>query len=148
MRKYSLEFAVGLFVLVGVLCLGYLTIKLGKMEVFSSNGYAITASFGSVTGLKVGASVEIAGVPVGKVSGITLNDLHQAAVTLQLNNGVKISDDSIASIKTSGLIGDKYVNIQSGGSDTDLEPGGVLRDTQSALDIESLISKFAFGDVK
>ena len=148
MQKYSLEFAVGLFVLVGVLCLGYLTIKLGKMEVFSRNGYFITANFGSITGLKVGASVEIAGVPVGKVASISLNDMHQAAVTLQINNSVGISTDSTASIKTSGLIGDKYVNIQSGGAETDISPGGILSDTRSALDIESLIGKFAFGDAQ
>ena len=148
MKKYSLEFSVGVFVLIGLVCLGYMTIKLGKMEVFSSNGYTLTANFTSITGLRAGASVEIAGVPVGKVTSIRLTDKYYAKVTLQLNKAVILSTDSTASIKTSGLIGDKYVSLSPGGSTDMLADGQELVETESAIDIESLISKYVFGGVK
>lgn len=151
MKKYSLEFSVGVFVLIGLLCLGYLTIKLGKMEVFSNDGYTVTADFTSITGLRTGASVELAGVPVGKVTGITLaekNYKYFARVNIQVNNGIALPDDSIASIKTSGLIGDKYVSLSRGGSGEMLAEGDEIFDTESAVDIEALISNYVFGDVK
>ena len=148
MKKYSLEFSVGVFVLIGLLCLGYMTVKLGKMEVFSNDGYTVKANFASITGLKTGASVEIAGVPVGKVTGISLDDAYMAEVRLQINKGIALSDDSIAAVKTSGLIGDKYISLSTGGSDEMLTDGGEITETQSAVDFEALISKYIFGDVK
>ncbi|MDR2161273.1 MAG: outer membrane lipid asymmetry maintenance protein MlaD [Desulfovibrio sp.] len=148
MRKYSLEFSVGLFVLAGLLCLGYLTIKLGRMELFSSDGYLVEATFASVSGLRPGARVEIAGVSVGKVIGISLQDGFRAKVTLQMDKNVALSGDTIASIKTSGLIGDKYVRLSPGGSSSLVPPGGEIEETESALDIEALIGKFVFGGVK
>lgn len=148
MKKYSLELYVGVFVFIGLLCLSYMTVKLGKMEVFGNDGYTLTANFSSITGLKTGASVEISGVPVGKVTGIALNKGYLARVSLQLNKGIELSDDSIASIKTSGLIGDKYVSISLGGSDTLLADGDELTETESAVDIEALISKYVFGGVQ
>lgn len=148
MKKYSLEFSVGVFVLVGLVCLGYMTIKLGKMEVFSKDGYTVTADFTSITGLRTGASVEIAGVPVGKVTGIALTERFYARVSLQLNKGIALSDDTIASIKTSGLIGDKYVSLSPGGSSDVLQNEDELTETESAVDIEALISKYVFGGVK
>ena len=147
MKKYSMEFSVGVFVLIGLACLAYLTVKLGKMEVFGNDGYAVSARFGSITGLKTGASVEIAGVQVGKVTGITLDDDYTAKVSMQINNGVTLSDDSIASVKTSGLIGDKYISISLGGSPDLVAHGGELTETESAVDIEALISKYVFGGV-
>lgn len=147
MKKYSLELTVGIFVLVGLLCLGYVTVKLGKMEIFSAEGYTVDANFSSITGLRVGASVEIAGVPVGKVSSITLTPAYAAKVSLLVNAGVELTDDAIASIKTSGIIGDKYVSISQGSGDI-LEPGDEIFDTESAVDLEALISKYVFGDVK
>jgi len=148
MKKYSLEFSVGVFVLVGIVCLGYLTVKLGKMELFGNDGYTVTARFASITGLKTGASVEISGVQVGKVTGISLDDKYAARVSLQINKAVTLSDDSIAAVKTSGLIGDKYVSISLGGSDDYLADGGEITETQSAVDIEALISKYVFGGVE
>ena len=144
-----METVVGIFVLVGLLCVGYLTIKLGKLEIFGSDAYTVNAHFTSASGLKSGSSVEIAGVPVGKVNRIVLDhDRFDALVVMQVNNSVRLSEDTIASIKTSGLIGDKYVNLSPGGMDTYLSDGGLITDTESALDIESLISKYAFGDVE
>ena len=148
MKKYSLEFSVGIFVLVGLLCLGYLTVKLGKMEVFSNDGYTVTARFSSTTGLKVGASVEIAGVSVGKVTKIGLDDRYYSRVELRLDSNVAISDDSIAAVKTSGLIGDKYISLSCGGSSTLLAEGDELTETESSVDIEALISKYVFGGVE
>ena len=147
MKKYSMEFSVGLFVLAGLLCLGYMTVKLGKMEVFSEKGHSFTARFTSITGLRVGASVEIAGVPVGKVTSITLKtDTYDAEVGLQIDDDVVITDDAIASVKTSGIIGDKYVSI-SIGAGAPVEDGGVIAETESAVDLEALISKYVFGGV-
>jgi phospholipid/cholesterol/gamma-HCH transport system substrate-binding protein len=148
MKKYSLEMYVGVFMLIGLACLAYMTVKLGKMEVFGNDGYTLTADFTSITGLKTGASVEISGVPVGKVTGIALSKDYLAHVSLQLNKGVELSDDSIASVKTSGLIGDKYISISRGGSTTTLADGDELTETESAVDIEALISKYVFGGVK
>ena len=148
-NKSGVELAVGVFVLICLLCVGYLTVKLGKMELVGGDSYAITAKFSSVSGLRAGSAVEMAGVPIGRVRSIVLDGQDmQAVVVLGINNGVQLSDDSIASIKTSGLIGDKYVGISPGGSGDFIKPGGRLVETQSAVDIESLISKYAFGNVE
>ena len=148
MKKYKLEMYVGIFVFIGLICLAYMTVKLGKMEVFGNDGYMLTANFTSTTGLKVGATVEISGVQVGKVTGITLNKNYLSQVSILLNKGVELSDDSIASVKTSGLIGDKYISISRGGSDVTLAEGDVLVETESSGDIEALISKYVFGGVE
>ncbi len=147
-QKYSMEFLVGIFVLIGLLCVGYLTIQLGKMELFSSKGYTLTAKFSSTTGLRSGANVEIAGVNVGRVVKIELDQDYYSVVHLRIRDGVKIPDDTGASIKTSGLIGDKYVSLTPGGADEYLADMGELTETHAPLDIEELISKYVFGGVK
>ena len=145
---FSKEAAVGFFVLVGLVCLAYLTVKLGRMEVFNSEGYTVYASFNSVSGLRPGAEVEIAGVRVGRVKAIRLDDERpRAVVELQLNKGIHLTDDVIASVKTSGLIGDKYISLAPGGSGTELGNGDEITDTESAVDIEELISKYVIGKV-
>ena len=140
--------AVGIFVLLGLVCVAYLTIKLGRMELFEEKGFELNARFNSVSGLRVGADVEMAGVPVGRVAGITLDDdplRRQAIVRMVLEKDLKLSSDTIASVKTSGLIGDKYINLQPGGQSEVLAPGDTLEETESAVDLESLIGKYAFG---
>ena len=145
---FSKEAAVGFFVLVGLVCLAYLTVKLGRMEVFNSEGYSVYASFSPVSGLRTGAEVEIAGVRVGRVKAIRLDDTQQRAVVeLQLDKGVHLTDDVIASVKTSGLIGDKYISLAPGGAGDELKNGDEIMDTESAIDIEELISKYVFGKV-
>jgi len=146
MKKFDLELAVGLFIIAGIVCLGYLSIKLGKLEIVGERGYEIHGVFSNIGGLKVGAGVEIAGVTVGRVKTITLKN-YQAHVVLNFPKGLKIQEDAIASIKTRGLIGEKYVDITPGGSDKDIEPGGRIRETQPPIDIEELISKFVFGKI-
>ncbi len=147
MKKSSVEMSVGIFVIIGIVCVGYLTIKLGKMELIGDNYYSVYAKFDSAAGLKPGSNVEIAGVQVGQVENISLEPIMQVAnVELKIENGIELSDDVIASIKTAGLIGDKYVTISPGGSDEILEPGSYIEETESALDIEDLVSKYVFGD--
>ena len=146
MKKASIETAVGLFVLIGILCVGYLTVKLGKMEILGKDYYSINAQFDSVTGLKVGANVEMAGVPIGKVEAIALDPERQVArVRLKIQRSVVLTDDTIASVKTAGMIGDKYIKLSPGGSDLILKAEDTIIETESALDLEELISKYVFG---
>lgn len=150
MGKYR-ETAVGVFVLIGLICVGYLAIKLGRMEMFASDGFNLSARFDSVSGLRPGADVELAGVPVGRVVAIRLDPnpmASQAIVDMRLETNLHLSDDSMASIKTSGLIGDKYISLTRGGSDSELAAGATMTETESPMDLESLIAKYAFGGVK
>jgi phospholipid/cholesterol/gamma-HCH transport system substrate-binding protein len=135
--------------LIGILCLGYISIKLGKMELIGGNYYRISAQFDSVSGLKPGARVEIAGVEVGAVEkiGLARESGDMALVTIKIRDGVKITDDVIASVRTSGIIGDKFIKLKPGGSDRMLAQGGKIRETESAIDIEELVSKFIHGKV-
>jgi phospholipid/cholesterol/gamma-HCH transport system substrate-binding protein len=146
MKKFDLEVFVGLFIIAGIICLGYLSVKLGKMEVIRGKGYDITAHFSNTGGLRTGSPIVIAGVDVGRVKSIVL-DHYQARVLLNLPEDVKIQEDAIASIKTKGLIGEKYIEITPGGSEKIIQPGGRIRETQSAVDLEELISKFVFGKI-
>lgn len=148
MNKYSRETAVGVFVLLGLLCVGYLTIKLGKMELLDDKGITVHARFSSITGLRVGAEVEIAGVPVGRVAAIRLDPKQPLAVVeMRIREGVTLTDDVIASVKTSGLIGDKYIKLAPGGSPDKLGNGDEITETESSVDLEALISKYVFGRV-
>ncbi len=148
MKRFSLEFFVGLFVLVGLAAVGYLTVQLGSLDVFGTRTYVLEAYFDNVGGLAEGARVDMSGVAVGKVQSITLSEDRQAAVVaLQLRGDVQVGDDTIASVKTSGLIGAKYVKLSLGGSEDYLEDGDAIDDTESAVDLEELISKYVFGGV-
>jgi phospholipid/cholesterol/gamma-HCH transport system substrate-binding protein len=140
---------VGIFVFIGLVCTAYLTIRLGKLDWFSPGGYYLTARFESVSGLKAGAFIEMAGVQIGEVESIRLDPKDQVAVVkMMIHAHIQLTDDVIASIKTSGLIGDKYIQISAGGSDTILKHGDLIFETESAVDLESLISKYVFGGVK
>jgi len=148
MKKINFDALVGLFVLAGFLAFVYMSLQLGEFSVFSmEKTYSVQATFGNISGLKRGATVEMAGVIVGKVNTITLGENDQAQVQLQINKGVKITEDAIASIKTQGIIGDKYIKISQGGSEELLGDGGVITETESALDLEELVSKYIFGKV-
>jgi len=147
MEKAKLELAVGTFVLVGLLCLAYLSVRLGRLEVIGGHVYEIQAEFTSAAGLRVGAAVEIAGVEVGRVKAIELKD-NRASVSLALQKDLKLYDDTIASIKTRGIIGEKYLALSPGGGGDVLKPGDTIRDTESGLDLEEVISQFIHGAVK
>jgi len=146
MEKAKLEMVVGLFVFVGILCLGYLSIKLGKLEMIGGDIYEVEAQFNSASGLKPGSTIEIAGVEVGRVRGITLNE-DRAMVKLAVNNTVKLYTDTIASIKTRGIIGEKFLALSPGGGGDPLKPGDTIRDTESGLDLEELVSQYVHGKV-
>ena len=149
MNMVKLEMMVGTFMLIGILCLGYVSIKLGKMEIVGGDFYSVTASFDSVSGLKPGARVEVAGVEIGKVDRIALDTKSgdRAVTHLKIKTGVKITDDVIASVRTSGIIGDKFIKLRPGGSENMLKNNDKIRDTESAIDIEELVSKFIHGNV-
>lgn len=148
MNRSSIEIAVGIFVLLGIICVGYLTIRLGKMEWLGDDSYAVYAHFQSVSGLNAGAYVEMAGVQIGQVGSISLNKEEKVAIVkMKIQKGMVLSDDVIASVKTSGLIGDKYIKLSPGGSDQTLGPGDTILETESAIDLEELISKYVFGGV-
>ena len=147
MRKLNIELAVGLFIIAGIISLGYLSIKLGKMEFFGGEGYEIQAIFSDTGGLRTGSAVEIAGVEVGRVKRISLED-YEARVLIKITQSLKIQEDSIASIKTKGLIGEKYIEITPGGAEEAIEPGGIIQDTQPAVDLEELVAKYVFGKVE
>jgi phospholipid/cholesterol/gamma-HCH transport system substrate-binding protein len=148
MKKYSQELVVGVFVLLGLLAVAYMSIKLGKLNVFTDDYYTLKARFTDVTGLKVNAPVQMYGVEVGFVGAIGIDkQTRQAAVDLRIRKDIRLTDDAIAAIKTSGLIGDKYVRIAPGGLGSELKTGDSIFDTQAAIDIEDLISKYVFGKV-
>lgn len=146
MERSKLNVAVGVFVVLGILALGYLSIKLGRVSFFGGSGYLLIVDFPSVGGLKTGSTVEIAGVEIGRVEDIGLAD-YQARVVLRVNADVKLQEDSIASIKTKGLIGEKYVRISPGGSERIIPPNGKIREVEAPVDFEELLSKYIFGKV-
>ncbi len=139
-RGFSLEFMVGLFTIAGVSAAAYLAVGLAGLEFSSSDKYNIFAEFDNISGLKYGASVEIGGVPIGVVSEIVLKD-PVARITLKLDRSIKIKDDDIASVRTKGIIGDRYVKISRGASSKYIEEGGTLFETESVVDIEDVIGK-------
>jgi len=146
MEKTKMELVVGTFVLVGIVCLGYLSIKLGKLEVIGGDLYEVEAQFTSASGLKPGSTVEIAGVEVGRVKAIVLKE-DRAMVKLGIDKDTKLYTDTIASIKTRGIIGEKFLALSPGGGGDPLKAGDMIRDTESGLDLEELVSQYVHGKV-
>ncbi len=148
MKRFAMETVVGFFVVIGIICIGYMTIKLGKVTLFGDDAYRLSARFTSVAGLRVGSPVEIYGIDAGTVEHLTIDsDKSMAVAEMKLKKGIKVYDDGSAAIKTSGLIGDKFIKIDPGGSGELLKPGSWITETSAPLDIEDLIGKYAFGDV-
>jgi phospholipid/cholesterol/gamma-HCH transport system substrate-binding protein len=149
MQKYSKETLVGIFVLVGLACIGYMTVNLGDVSLFQDDTYPLTARFSKVTGLRNGSIVNMLGLEIGRVGKLTIDQEKQQAVAeLRIQKGIKIYDDAIASIKTEGIIGDRYLSIDAGGGGTLLKAGDAIVETESPADLMDLVSKYAFGDVK
>jgi phospholipid/cholesterol/gamma-HCH transport system substrate-binding protein len=149
MKKYSIETAVGIFVVVGLICVGYMTVKLGKVSLFGGDTYPLYARFASVSGLRAGSSVEIYGIQVGSVTSLGIDQERQVGVVgMKINKGVNVYDDAAATVKSAGLIGDKYVKIDPGGAGAVLKPQGMITQTSVPADIEDLIGRYAFGDVR
>ena len=141
--------AVGLFLGAGLLMLGYLAVKLGNVGSVKADHYVLKARFVSVSGLHEGAFVEVAGVRVGKVLDIRLdNEEYRAVIEMSLPPEVQLQDDTIASVRTSGIIGDKFVKLTPGGSPAMLQPGEEIIDTEASISLEELISKYIFESGK
>ena len=146
MSKGKVELGVGIFVLIGLGCLIYLAVHLGKMEVFGK-GYLVSASFDNISGLKTGAAVEVAGVEVGRVENITVTPDNRARLQLSINPDIILKEDAIASIRTKGIIGDKYIKLSPGYAEKTISPGGKILDTESAMEWEEIIAKYIHGKV-
>jgi phospholipid/cholesterol/gamma-HCH transport system substrate-binding protein len=148
MKKYSKETVVGIFVVIGLFCIGYMTVKLGNVGFLGDNTYSLFGNFNSVTGLREGNPVNMLGLEIGNVYKFTMDQENQVVkIEFKINKGIEIFDDAIASIKTEGLIGDKFVAIDPGGGGDLLADGDTITDTNAPTDIMDLISKYAFGDV-
>jgi len=135
------DLAVGLFVIAGFVGLAYLSIEVGGLTPGGSGGFELVANFDEIGGLKPKAAVKIAGVKVGQVLSIDLNDSHEAVVRLDLVEGLGLDVETEASIMTSGLLGDQFVALEPGGADDMLRSGEPLGITHSAMQLESLIGR-------
>jgi len=145
MKKTSLELIVGIFLLAGFISFSWLAVKMGDIDPFANETYPVTARFTSISGLKEGTTIELAGVVVGKVSKIELDaGEYEAVVHLNIDKTVELTDDSIASIRTSGIIGDKFIKLTPGGSEIFLEAGDEIDETESSISLEELVSKYIF----
>lgn len=145
MKKLNIEMAVGIFLVAGFFCFAYISVKLGDVNLFGDKMYQVTARFHSVSGLKEGDIVEMAGVQIGTVKRIALDpEAYEAIIRLELKNDIRLQEDSIASIRTSGIIGSKYVDITPGGLEDYIQPGGEIFETESAINLEKLVSKYIF----
>ena len=149
MKKYAMETTVGIFLVFGLLCIGYMTVKLGHVSLLGDNTYSLFARFTTVSGLRAGSPVDMLGIEVGRVGRLTMDQKDQKAVVeIIIQKDIKVYDDAIASIKTEGLIGDMFLSIDPGGAGKLLGPGGTIIETQPAVDIVDLIGKYAFGEVR
>jgi phospholipid/cholesterol/gamma-HCH transport system substrate-binding protein len=149
MKKYAMETTVGIFLVFGLLCIGYMTVELGHVSLLGDNTYSLFARFTTVSGLRAGSPVDMLGIEVGRVGRLTMDQKDQKAVVeIKIQKDIKVYDDAIVSIKTEGLIGDMFLSIDPGGAGKLLGPGGTIIETQPAVDIVDLIGKYAFGEVK
>ncbi|MDZ7751363.1 MAG: outer membrane lipid asymmetry maintenance protein MlaD [Gammaproteobacteria bacterium] len=145
MTRFNTETVVGLFLLAGIAAFAWLTIALGDVDVLDDRSYTVKARFTSVSGLKEGSPVEIAGVPVGKVQAIDFDPgRYEAVVSLRIPNHIELQDDAIASVRSTGIIGSKFVKITPGGSPDILAPGDEIVETEASVSLEELISKYIF----
>ena len=148
-EKQHTEMLVGIFLLIGIIAITFLALRIGDFQLLNNQQYIIKAEFTSASGLKKGAHVEIAGVSVGKVTNIIFNpETYLAEVYIAIENSIQIPDDSIASIRTSGIIGDKFLKISPGGSDNIIEPNMIILETEPSINLEELISKYIFESGK
>ncbi len=138
------EMSVGVFVFLGLLAIGWMALKLGQVGGLGQSGYTLSANFDDVGGVRKGSDIMMAGVIIGRVDRVALTDNDHATVILRIHDGVKVADDSFASVRTKGIIGDRYIRITQGADNTYLDPGSEIEETQSAINIEDLISKYIF----
>jgi phospholipid/cholesterol/gamma-HCH transport system substrate-binding protein len=146
MQSYrKTEITVGIFVFLGIMAMSWMAIKLGQIGGLGSSGYTIYATFEDAGGLRAGADVMLAGVSIGRVASVQLKDQEEALLTLEIQDGVKLTSDAIAAVRTKGIIGERYIRISQGADDETLSAGDELEETESAINIEDLISKYIFS---
>ncbi|OIQ04274.1 MAG: outer membrane lipid asymmetry maintenance protein MlaD [Zetaproteobacteria bacterium CG2_30_59_37] len=145
MTEYKrIEITVGLFVFVGLAGMFYMALKLGEVGGLGTSGYHLTAVFDDVGGVRAGADVMIAGVVVGRVDDVHLNERDRAQISMRINDNIKITSDAIASIRTKGIIGDRFIRVGQGGDDVLLKDGDSIEETEPAINLEDLVSKYIF----
>jgi len=145
MQAYrKVEMCVGVFVFLGLLSIGWLALKLGQVGGLGQSGYTLSADFDDAGGVRNGSDIMMAGVIIGRVDKVTLTNNDHATMILRIHDGVRIADDSFASVRTKGIIGDRYIRITQGADDTFLDAGSEIEETESAINIEDLISKYIF----
>ena len=148
-EKQHTEILVGIFILIGIITITFLALRMGDFGLLNNTQYIIKAEFTSASGLKKGAHVEMAGVSVGKVKNIIFNpETYLAEVYIAIENNIKIPEDSTASIRTAGIIGDKFLKVSPGGSETIIEKNMSIVETEPSINLEELISKYIFESGK
>ena len=146
MNKINIELITGIFVIIGIACFTWLAVSVAGATFTEQPGYSLSARFTSISGLREGAIIEGAGVRIGTVISIEFDpDSFEALVNLRINEGVPIQEDAIASIRTQGIIGEKYINITPGGFDELLTEGMEIYETQSSISLEELVSRYIFS---
>jgi phospholipid/cholesterol/gamma-HCH transport system substrate-binding protein len=147
MKNLSLDFIVGLFVIAGITLLLYMSVNIGGASLSGAGHYSLVAKFENTSGLKEGAFVEVSGVRVGQAKSIRFDpEAFEAVVEIVLEDTVQVPEDSIASIRTAGIIGDRFIKITPGGSDIFLERGEEIIETEPSISLEELVSKYMFDN--
>ncbi|MBT7951733.1 MAG: outer membrane lipid asymmetry maintenance protein MlaD [Gammaproteobacteria bacterium] len=147
-KQTKIEIAVGIFMLVGLACISYIAVQLGDLQVLGQKSYIVNARFTSASGLRSGAYIEAAGVRIGTIDSIVFDpDLYQAIVYMAIDEDVPIHEDAVASIRTAGIIGDKFIKITPGGGEY-LNEGEEIFETEPSINLEELISKYIFETEK
>ena len=146
MKKYSMETVVGIFVLVGLICIGYIAVKLGNLSLFSQDTYMVNARFTSVSGLRPNSPVQVFGIEVGSVVYMGIDNERQVAVvSMRIKKNVPVYSDATARLDTMGLIGDRYIKIDPGGSGQVLKSGDYITNTVTPPSIDEMIGQYIFG---
>ncbi len=146
MQAYKrIEITVGIFVFLGFLAISWTAIKIGQIGGIGASGYTLSATFDNVGGVRHGSDVMLAGIVIGRVDKVELTENEKATLVLRIHDGVQITEDAFASVRTKGIIGDRYIRISQGMEDTMLESGDEIEETESAINLEDLISKYIFS---
>ncbi len=146
MKKYKMETWVGLFMTIGLICVVYLAVHLGDVALLGRNTYPLEARFSRVSALREGNSVTMMGIDIGQVTRVRIDqERMQAVVEFRVRDAITIYDDAMASIRTRGLIGENYLEIDAGGAGEPLRPGETIIETESPVDLVELIGRYAFG---
>lgn len=147
-KQTKIEIVVGFFMLVGLACISYIAVQLGDLQVLGQESYIVKARFTSASGLRSGAYIEAAGVRIGTIASIEFDpEEYLATVNMAIDKDVPIHEDAVASVRTAGIIGDKFIKITPGGGEY-LQPGEEIFETEPSINLEELISKYIFETEK